>query len=267
MKNKIKRNYFLISWSVLVSVLTIHNFFHLAVDIKKSWYTLGDEGEIPADLFFFSVALIFCSVMFSFPKDILPFRQRILSLFPIILFSPNFLFVDGKKHIFYFSLILFSFLVIFILNILFAKGLPPHFNEKTAKIIFCCCFAAWAFTQLFILWINIFSYLCLSGKITLIKNGGIFSSENLMLLNVIGVLISSVLLLTLKDKTNDTAVKILSLSGLCFPVASAIYIIAEIINNKDNSILFHKIYAPIVLAYMICTVIYLIKHKPKFENQ
>lgn len=205
-------------------MLTFHNIHHLSIDIKGPWYTLGDEGEIPADIFFFLISVIFCSLMFGFSKNTLPFRQRILSLFPIILFSPNFLFVDGQKHIFYFSLIIFSFLVIFILNILFIKGLPPHFNRNTTKAIFYCCFAAWVFNHLFILWINLFSYLCLSGKITLIKNDGIFSSENLMLLNVIGVLIASGLLSTLKDENNGTNIKILSLGGMCFPVSSSIYI-------------------------------------------
>lgn len=43
------------------------------------------------------------------------------------------------------------------------------------------------------------------------KNDGIFSSENLMLLNVISVLIASGLLLTLKDETDNAVIKILSL--------------------------------------------------------
>lgn len=141
MKAKIKKIYFLTSWFILIAVLTFHNICHLTVDIKEPWYTLGDDGEIPADILFFLISVIFCSIIFGFSKNTLPFRQRILSLFPIILFSPNFLFVGGEKHIFYFSLILFSFLAIFILNILFIKGLPPHFNKNTAKNIFYYCFA------------------------------------------------------------------------------------------------------------------------------
>lgn len=266
MKAKIKKIYFLTSWFILVAVLTFHNIHHLVVDIKGPWYTLSDEGEIPADIFFFLISVIFCSVMFGFSKNILPFRQRILSLFPIILFSPNFLFVAHKKHIFYFSLIIFSFLVILILNIIFIKGLPPHFNRNTAKAIFYCCFAAWVFNQLFILWINLFSYLCLSGKITPIKNDGIFSSENLMLLNVIGVLISSGLLLTLKDEANASVIKILSLGGMCFPVSSSIYISAVLSNNKNALTLFHIFYAAIVFIYMVSAVIHLLRHKPNFEK-
>lgn len=284
------KNIFLVLWQFTMGLFLLYNINNIRICVEHNY--LAYEYTAILNYVFFIVSAICCltlTVLFNKEKNKLQTRLIVMSfiLFTPV-FSPNNIDKYLITHYMAISILTAAF---FIINIIFMvkKDRILKFDNKKSVTIFNVGVIIWLLCNVlsvciaFALSINFIRNI---GNIaengrgiseTFLRINNIFTYENIMLLNVFALIIGILFLfIPLKSKV----VSFISFGGLLMPTVLILTEMFEFLFTRLGKFGEHMVllvqdifwlggvvlYALCVIAYMVFTLLYIVRHKSDFSN-